>query len=208
MDAFQAPFKLEYSFWIGLQLLMRIILYVLVIFVPEHRQLYCVDIVVVIILIAQTTFSPYKPISFPKFPDFRNFLDNIFLFLLLAHIIEVLSLRSVSVLGIICYTVALILYVGLLLYYVFKRFPRLRRWVTVLKTCWFRQKQNSTRDLHSNLNSDMEENDDNVQVAFYKSIRSAYPDVASSSINIDYNCEIPEAANYTELRESLLKTDY
>ena len=209
MDAFQAPFKLEYSFWIGLQLLMRIILYVLVIFVPEHRQLYCVGIVILILLVAQTTFSPYKVISFPKFPDFRNFLDNLFLFLLLAHIIEVLSFRSVSVLGIICYTVALVIYLGLLLYYFFKRFSRLRRWL-LMKACYFREKQKTAQNLHSNLNSKMEENDDDddVQIAFYKSIRSDYPDVASSSINIDYNCEIPEAANYTEFRESLLKTDY
>lgn len=208
MDAFQAPFKLEYSFWIGLQLVMRIILYVLVIFVPEHRQLYCVGIVVLILLVAQTTFSPYKVTSFSKFPDLRNFLDNIFLFLLLAHIIEVLSFNSVSVLSIICYTVTLVIYVGLLLYYFFKRFPRLRRWL-LKKSCYFRQKQKTTKNLHSNLNIQIEEStDDNAQIAFYKSVRSDYPDVASSSINVDYNCEIPEAANYTEFRESLLKTDY
>ena len=205
MDPFQAPFKLEYSFWIGLQLSMRIIMYILVIFVPEQHQLYCVGIVVLILLIAQTTFSPYKIISSSKFPNFRNFLDNLFLFLLIAHIIEVQSFGDVNVLSAICFTVNLSLYIGLVLYYFFKRFPRLKR--LLLKTCCcYGRKQESPQNFHSNLDSEMEENDDDdAQLEFYKSVRSDYPNATTSSININF--EIPEPVNYAEFRESLLKTD-
>ena len=208
MDAFQAPFKLEYSFWIGIQLLMRIILFVLVIFVPEDYQLYCVGIIILILLIAQTTIRPYKELLFFKIQDFRNFLDNLFLFILLAHIIESLSFQDVYVLGIICYTVISLIYTGLILYYIFKRFPKLKSLLLKCLRYGLRQKS-STENLqdYSNLTSDVEENDDNVQKEFYRSVRSDYPNVTTSSINLDSNGEIPEAINYTEFRESLLKIE-
>lgn len=206
MDAFQAPFKLEYSFWIGLQLLLRIVLYVLAIFVPEDHQLYCVGIIILILLIVQTTFLPYKEISFSKFPDFRNFLDNLFLFMLLAHIIEVESSQDVPVLNIICYIVTMVIYTGFLLYYFFKRFPRIKRLLlNGLQCCRRKSPQNLQHFDH--LTNEVED-DDNTQAAFYKSVRSDYPNVATSSIDVDYNGEIPEAVNYIEFRESLLRTDY
>lgn len=205
MDAFQAPFKLEYSFWIGLQLSMRIVLYLLAVFVPENYQLYCVAIIVLILLIAQTTILPYKEISFSKFRDFRNFLDNLFLFILLAHIIEGLSFQNVHLLATVCFTVTLVIYIGLILYYFFKRFPRLKT-LLVKSLCCYRQKSPESLQDYSNLNNEVEESDDYTQSEFYKSVRSDYRNVTTSSINVDY--EIPEAVNYTEFRESLLKTDY
>ena len=212
MDAFQAPFKFEYSFWIGLQLSMRIILYILAIVVSENYQLYCVGIIILILLIAQTTILPYKKISFFKFQDFRNFLDNLFLFILLAHIMEVLSFQDVYVLSIICYTLITLIYIGLILYYIFKRFPKLKSLLLKCLRCCSRRQKGSenlpAQDLSNNLTTDMEEDDDNAHQEFYKSVRSDYPNVLTSSINIDCSGEIPEAINYIEFRESLLKTDY
>ena len=195
MDVFQAPFKFKYSFWIGIQLSMRIILYILAIFVPEDHQLYCVGIIILILLFAQTTIVPYKKIHYSKFQDFRNFLDNLFLFALLAHIIEVQSFQNVNVLGLICYTVISLIYLGLVLYYIFKQFPKLKLLLLKCFRC---------------LTTDVKEDDDNSHQMqdFCKSVRSDYPNVPTSNINIDCNGEIPDDINYIEFRESLLKTDH
>jgi len=83
MDAFQAPFKLHYHFWIGIQLSIRIILNVIVISVPERYQLYCVGLIVSILLYIQLIASPYKESDISL--NLRNNLESLFLLFLLVR---------------------------------------------------------------------------------------------------------------------------
>ena len=118
MDAFQAPFKLKYSFWIGLELTIRVVFFILVIFVPEEYQLYCLGIIIVILLYVQTATSPYK--------EFWHFLvDNLLLNFLILHIIEVQFFPKLLIVSWICYSVSVIMYFGFVSYYFINRFPRL-----------------------------------------------------------------------------------
>ena len=83
MDAFQAPFKLRYHFWIGLQLFIRIILNILAIAVPERYQLYCVGLIVSILLYVQTFTLPYKELA--NSWNLRNYLESLLLLFLLVQ---------------------------------------------------------------------------------------------------------------------------
>jgi len=72
----------------------------------------------------------------------------------------------------------------------------------------FYRKKEVTADIKyaSNINDDVTNDDSEGTKEFYRSIRTDYPDVLTSSVNFDQ--EIPEATNYVELRESLLENDY
>ena len=119
MDAFQAPFKLKYSFWIGLQLTVRVICFVLVIFVPEDYQLYCLGLIIVLLLYVQTAISPYKVL-------WHFLVDNLLLSFLILHIIEVQFFPKLLIVSLICYCVSVIMYFGLVSYYFINQFPRLK----------------------------------------------------------------------------------
>ncbi|XP_065920467.1 uncharacterized protein [Dysidea avara] len=119
MDAFQAPFKLKYSFWIGLQLIIRLLFYILVIFVPEDYQLYCLCLIIISLLYALTAFLPYK--------NHRHYLlDNMFLIFLIILIVEVNVLPKILVVSLICYFAAYIMYLGGAFYCLINRFPGLK----------------------------------------------------------------------------------
>jgi len=119
MDAFQAPFKLKYSFWIGLQLIIRVIFFILVIFVPEDYQLYCLGMIIILFLYIQTAISPYNKLS-------HFLVDNLLLNFLIVHTVEVNFFPKLLVVSSICYCVSVIMYFGLVSYYFINRFPRLK----------------------------------------------------------------------------------
>ncbi|XP_065910868.1 uncharacterized protein [Dysidea avara] len=198
MDAFQAPFKLRYHFWIGLQLFIRIILNILVIAVPERYQLYCVGLIVSILLYVQTFTLPYKELA--NSWNLRNYLESLLLLFLLVHIIEVES-TDVLVVSAICYSIFVIIYTGIVIYYILHRFPRLKQ----LVRCSPCKKKEETVD--TTYVTNINESVDDIELVFSKSLRTDYPNVSTTDITVTEE-GIPEAINYTEFREPLLENDY
>jgi len=198
IDAFQAPFKLRYYFWIGLQLFVRIILNVLVIAVPEHYQLYCVGLITSVLLYVQTFALPYKELAISW--NLRNYLESLFLLFLLVQIIEVES-TDVLVVSFICYFIYLMIFIGIVIYYILHRFPRLIQ----LVHCDPCKKKEETVD--TNYAASISKTVDDTKLAFSKSLRTDYPNVSRTDINVSEE-GIPQAINYTELREPLLENDY
>jgi len=198
MDAFQAPFKLQYYFWIGLQLIVQIILNVLLIAVPEHYQLYCVGLIISVLLYVQTFALPYKELA--NSWNLRNYLESLFLLFLLVHIIEVES-TDVLVVSVICFSIYLMILVGIVIYYILLRFPRLKQ----LVHCGPCKKKQETVD--TNYTASINKAVDDTELAFSKSLRTDYPDVSRTDIAVSEE-GILQAVNYAEFREPLLEDDY
>jgi len=204
IDTFQAPFKLRYYFWIGLLLFIRIFMVIVVSIVTERYQLYCAGLIIAALLYAQTVFMPYKECK--NSWDLRNYLDSLFYLLLLVHIIETSS-TDIFVVSTICYFSTIAVYISIVIYHIVNRFPRLKK--LLVSVSWrFRHKKEVTGDIKyvSNINDGDESDNSERTKEFYRSIRTDYPDVLTSSVNFDQ--DIPEATNYVELRESFLENDY
>ena len=204
LDAFQAPFKLRYYFWIGLLLLIRIVMVIIVSIVAERYQLYCAGLIIVVLLYAHTVFLPYKKCK--NSWDLRNYLDSLFYLLLLVHIIEASS-TDILVVSTFCYFSSFAAYISIVIYHVVNRFPRLKNLLlSVFRRLYNKKEVTADVKYVSNINDGDTSDDGEGTNEFYRSIRTDYPDVLTSSVNFDQ--EIPEATNYVELRESLLENDY
>ena len=200
LDAFQAPFKLRYYFWIGLLLFIRIIMVIIVSIVAERYQLYCAGLIIVVLLYAHTIFLPYKECK--NSWDLRNYLDSLFYLLLLVHIIETSSTDTL-VASLFCSFIFAVIYVSIVIYYVVYRFPRLKN---LLRKLYHKKEVTADINYVSSINDGDTDNNADGTKEFYRSIRTDYPDVLTSSVNFEQ--EIPEATNYVQLRESLLENDY
>ena len=203
IDAFQAPFKFRYYFWIGLLLFIRIIMVIVASIVDERYHLFCAGLIVAALFYAQILFQPYKKCK--NSWDLRNYLDSLFYLFLLVHIIETSS-SDTFIVSISCFIFSGVLYVIIVIYHIVNRFPRLKRWLLQKFYC----KKKEANEYVSSTNDDVDNtynDDDEKHKEFYRSTRSDYPDVLTSNITFDPQ-EIPEAMNYIELRESLLENDF
>ena len=59
-DALYAPFKVKFRPWLGLQLIVRIVLFIFAYFVPSPHQLLVLGVCLLVYLYFQTVFQPYN----------------------------------------------------------------------------------------------------------------------------------------------------
>jgi len=116
------------------------------------------------------------------------------------HIIEAES-TDVLVMSVICYSIFVTIYVGIVIYCILNRFPRLKQ--VVSRGSCKRKDETVDTTCASNINK----TNDGNEFIFSKSVRTDYPDVNRTDITVTEE-GIPEAMNYTEFRESLLESDY
>jgi len=199
IDAFQAPFKLRYSFWIGLQFVLRVCLHIIAFTVPIEYQLYVAGSILCTLLYVQTLCSPYKD-------DKINALDNLFLVMLIVQFIESLATTKIPVLVTTCEIVFGIFYVLFVAIHIARRFPIIKRHALLV---WIKLRSffsyKSIRDQYTEINSFAEDKSDlsTPNEPFITSIRTDYASVPSTTIP-----DIPpEAVNYSELREPILELD-
>jgi len=199
IDAFQAPFKLRYSFWIGLQLVLRVCLHIIAFTVPIEYQLYIAGSILCTLLYVQTLCSPYKDHKI-------NALDNFFLIMLIVQFIESLATTKIPVLVTTCEIVFIIYYILFVAWYVVRRFPIIKRYAMLV---WNKLRNllgyESIRDQYTEINSFVEDKSDSVtpKEPFITSIRTDYASVPSTTIP-----DIPpEAVDYSALREPILELD-
>ena len=201
IDAFQAPFKIKYSFWIGLRLALRIFLYILVNILPDKPYvLYVVACILCLLLYAQAVCSPYKKSKL-------NALDNLFLILLIMQFIEALSKTDPPVITIICVYLYLLIYITTVALLIILRFPKLYQLIIVSRQKLLSLVSRSSRKGYTEINSFAEDKvtvEDKVMVTeqepFERSVRTDYASVPTTTIP-----DIPQAVNYTRFRESLLE---
>ena len=199
IDAFQAPFKLKYSFWIGLQLVLRVCLHIIAFTVPVEYQLYVAGTILCTLLYVQTLCSPYKD-------DKINALDNFFLVMLIVQFIESLATTKIAVVVTTCEVVFAILYFLFVAIHVVRRFPVIKQYTLL---AWNKLRglfsYKSTRGQYTEIDSFVEDKNESVTPTepFVTSIRTDYASVPSTTIP-----DIPsEAINYSQLREPILELD-
>ena len=203
IDAFQAPFKIKYSFWIGFRLVLRICLHIMANAIPEKYLLYVVGCIFCLLLYAQTVCAPYKDSKV-------NAVDNLFIVLLLMQFIEALSKTEVPVIAIACVYLFLIIYFISLGHRIIYRFPKLYRLIIITRKKLLLLVNKSHRKGYTKINSFAEDKEINsfsennvsviTQEPFERSVRTDYAGVPTTTIP-----DIPEAMNYTRFRESILE---
>jgi len=198
IDAFQAPFKFKYSFWIGLQLVLRVCLHIIAFTVPDDYQLYVAGTILCTLLYVQTLCSPYKD-------NIINALDNLLLVMLIVQFIESLATTKIPVLVTACEIVYFTLYLLFVAVHVVRRFPIIKRYAFI---AWYRLRSlcgHSIRDQYTEIDSFAEDKSESVTPVepFITSVRTDYASVPSTTIP-----HFPsEVVNYSELREPILELD-
>ena len=203
IDAFQAPFKLKYSFWIGLRLVLRICLHIMANAIPEKYVLYVVGCIFCLLLYTQTVCAPYKE-------NMVNALDNFFIVLLIMQFIEALSETEVPVIAIGCVYLFLIIYFISLGHRIIHRFSRLKQLLMMAQKKLLSLVNKSHKKGYTEINSFAEDKEINsfsesnvsatTQEPFERSVRTDYAGVPTTTIP-----DIPQAMNYTRFRESMLE---
>jgi len=194
IDAFQAPFKLKYSFWIGLRLVLRICLHILANTVPDKYLLYVVGCILSLLLYIQAVCMPYANNKI-------NALDNFFIILLIMQFIEALSQTQVPVIVITCQYLFILMYFISVVCHVVNRFPKIFKLIIIGKEKLFSSVGKSHRRQYTEINSVTEDNYNEVpEEPFVKSIRTDYASVPTTTIPA-----IPEVMDYSQLRESVLE---
>lgn len=192
IDAFQAPFKIKYSFWIGLRLLFRICFHIIAIAVPDKYKLYAVGCILCLLLYVQTVCMPYANSKI-------NFLDNLFIILLLMQFIEALAKVEVLVIITACTYLFLLIYSIFVVIHVFHRYPKIYRLIITSRDKLLSLVSRSHRKGYTEINSFAEDTEP-ITEPFQTSIRTDYASVPTTTIP-----EIPEVTDYTRFRESILE---
>ena len=195
IDAFQAPFKFKFSFWIGARLVLRMCLHIIANAVPSDYLLYVAGCILCLLLYTQATCSPYMD-------NKTNALDNLFITLLIMQFIEALSKTKTAVISIACVYLFLLVYVITVALRIINRFPKICR---LTKTVWqklFSLVSKTHRKGYTEINSFSE---DQVlvisqQEPFERSVRTDYASVPTTTIP-----DIPEPVDYTRFREPVLE---
>ena len=203
IDAFQAPFKIKYSFWIGFRLVLRICLHIMANAIPNKYMLYVVGCILCLLLYVQTVCAPYKESRI-------NALDNLFIVLLIMQFIEALSKTEVPIIAVGCVYLFLIIYLILVGFRIIHRFPRIYRLIIMSQEKLLRLVNKSHRRGYTEINSFAEDKEINsysedeasvaTQEPFERSVRTDYAGVPTTTIP-----DIPQPMNYTRFRESLLE---
>ena len=195
IDAFQAPFKFKFSFWIGLRLVLRICLHIIANTVPSDYLLYVVGCILCLLLYAQATCSPYMDST-------ANALDNLFIILLIMQFIEALSKTKIAVISIACVYLFLIVYVITVGLRIINRFPKICRLVKTIRQKLFSLVSKTHRKGYTEINSLAEDQVPVIsqQEPFERSVRTDYASVPSTIIP-----EIPEPVDYTRFRDPVLE---
>lgn len=198
LDAFQAPFKLKYSFWIGLRLVLRITLHVIAYAVPDDYMLYTAGCILCLLLYAQSVCSPYANSKI-------NALDNFFILLLIMQFIEALSHPKLPVIVIACEAIFILIYFICVIRYIVHRFPKIYKSVIAGWEKIILLVSRSHRRQYTEINSFAEDYDKETkhltqQEPFETSIRTQYASVPTTSIP-----DIPEPVDHSRFRESMLE---
>ena len=195
IDAFQAPFKMRYSFWIGLRLVLRICLHVIANTVPDQYLLYVVGCILCLLLYAQAVCLPYKDIK-------TNALDNFFIILLIMQFIEALSKTEIAVISIVAVYLFFLIYLISVVLRICNRFPKIYKLITIAWVKLLSIVSRSHRGGYTEINSFVEDKVPVVteQEPFETSVRTDYAGVPTTTIP-----DIPEAVDYTRYRESVLE---
>ena len=195
IDAFQAPFKIKYSFWIGLRLVLRICLHIIANTVPYQYLLYVVGCILCLLLYAQAVCSPYTDSKI-------NALDNLFIILLIMQFIEALSKTEIAVITTACVYLFLLIYLISVVLRICNRFPKIYKMITIVGEKLSSLFRRSRRGGYTEINSFVEDKMPvtTQQEPFETSVRTDYAAVPTTTIP-----DIPEAVDYTRYRESILE---
>ena len=195
IDAFQAPFKIRYSFWIGLRLVLRICLHIIANTVPDQYQLYIVGCILCLLLYAQAVCLPYTDSK-------TNALDNFFIILLIMQFIEALSKTEIAVISTVSIYLFFLIYLISVVLRICNRFPKIYKLLALAREKLWSLVSRSHRGGYTEINSFAEDKMPVMteQEPFETSVRTDYASVPTTTIP-----DIPEPMDYTRFRESVLE---